>query len=150
MSVFKKILVPVDNSDLSDRVLDAAMSLATAGTEEVIVLRIVAEGASLHADQAVADLNVIEHEIASLEQRALAFQVPGSTSTVRAEVRAGAVVDTIVEAAADLMVDLILMGSHGRSGFAELLTGSSTEQVVQRAAASVLVVRPLGYPYLRD
>jgi nucleotide-binding universal stress UspA family protein len=150
MSVFKKILVPIDDSELSEQVLGAAMALAHAGGARVVLLRVVADGARLEPGGTSADLAVIERETEAMEQRALGHLAGAFSGSVQAEVRAGGVVETIVDAARDLMVDLIVMGTHGRHGFTELLTGSTTEQVVAQAPVSVLVMRPTGYPYLRD
>ncbi|TAK50556.1 MAG: permease [Betaproteobacteria bacterium] len=49
--------------------------------------------------------------------------------------------DTIVAAAADCGADLIVMGSHGRTGFERLLLGSNTERVLNRTPCAVLVVK---------
>ncbi len=49
--------------------------------------------------------------------------------------------DTIVSAAAHGSADLIIMGSHGRTGIERLLLGSNTERVLNRTACAVLVVR---------
>ena len=54
----------------------------------------------------------------------------------------GQVVTTIVECAASLGVDLIVMGSHGTSGFERLLLGSVTDDVLRKAGCPVLVVPP--------
>jgi nucleotide-binding universal stress UspA family protein len=47
----------------------------------------------------------------------------------------------IVDYARDYAIDLIVMGTHGRSGFAHLLLGSVTERVVRTAECPVLTVR---------
>ena len=48
----------------------------------------------------------------------------------------------IVKAAAELAVDLIVMATHGRSGFAHLILGSVAEHVIREAACPVLILRP--------
>ena len=45
---------------------------------------------------------------------------------------------------------MVVMGTHGRDKLSELFTGSTTEQIVAKSPASVLVLKPEGYPYLRD
>jgi nucleotide-binding universal stress UspA family protein len=53
----------------------------------------------------------------------------------------GVAANAIVQYAADHSMDLIVMGTHGRSGFAHLLLGSVAEQVVRTAHCPVLTVR---------
>src|SRR6185295_7974352 len=65
---------------------------------------------------------------------------PGVSVAVRFET--GQVVTTIVTCAATLNVDLIVMGSHGTSGFERLLLGSVTDDVLRKAGCPVLVVPP--------
>jgi nucleotide-binding universal stress UspA family protein len=54
---------------------------------------------------------------------------------------AGMPAEAIVECATNRGMDLIVMGTHGRSGFAHLLLGSVAEQIVRTAPCPVLTVR---------
>jgi nucleotide-binding universal stress UspA family protein len=56
----------------------------------------------------------------------------------------------IVQLASDIEADLIVVGTHGRSGLARLLLGSVAEGVVRRAPCPVLVVRPVGVELAAD
>jgi nucleotide-binding universal stress UspA family protein len=153
---FEKVLVPLDRSNLNFKVLDTALSIADRYGSQVVALRIRKEGAALDMegqDHTRIDLNVIEEETNELIAEALKRLGDGHSvreDQVRAEVRSGPVVDTIVAAAAELMVDLIVMGTHGRKGPLEFFTGSTTEKVVAKTPASVMVIKPSGFPYLRD
>ena len=60
---------------------------------------------------------------------------------VLAEVREGYVTDTILEAAKEWPADLIVVGSHGRTGITRLLLGSVSEAVVSQAPCSVEIVK---------
>jgi nucleotide-binding universal stress UspA family protein len=60
---------------------------------------------------------------------------------VKTELRHGAAWREIDQAAADLKVDLIVLGTHGRKGIARALLGSVAEKVVRTAACPVLTVR---------
>lgn len=154
MAVYRKILVPLDESALSDRVLDTALATAQWSGAELVLLRVTAERASLAPGESDVDLRVIGEEadtlLARAAARARACDPPITGDRVRAEIRVGNVADTIVAAAEELMVDLIVMGTHGREGLKEQFTGSTSEQVLARAPASVFILRPEGYPYLRD
>jgi nucleotide-binding universal stress UspA family protein len=55
--------------------------------------------------------------------------------------RIGTAYDEIVNAAKEIRADLIVIGSHGRSGFERFLVGSTAERVVQYAPCPVLVVK---------
>lgn len=63
------------------------------------------------------------------------------TGNADVEVESGHPTDVIVRMAQERDVDLIVMGTHGRSGLPHLLMGSVAEKVVRLAACSVLVVR---------
>jgi nucleotide-binding universal stress UspA family protein len=47
-------------------------------------------------------------------------------------------------------IDLVVTGTHGGTGIKAMLTGSMSEKLVRKAPCSVYVVKPQGYPYLRD
>lgn len=149
--MFKTILAPVDRSALTARELDTAVSLAERFDAQLIVLRVMPDAASLKAGEAEVDLDVIDRETRTLLAEALS-QLGGRVSPehVKAEVRSGPVVGTILEAAGEWQADLVVVGSHGRSGPIEWFTGSTAEQVVARCPSSVLVVKPEGFPFLKE
>lgn len=151
-----KILVPLDKSNLDYKVLETALSLADRYDAEIVALRIRKEAAPLDMelqDRTRHDLDAIEKETLATVAEATKTLREGHTvraERVKAEVRSGPIVETVVQAAEELMVDLIVMGTHGRHGLAEVFTGSTTEQVVAKTPVSVLVIKPSGFPYLRD
>lgn len=63
------------------------------------------------------------------------------------ELRCGSPVTQIDEYAKTQAIDLIVMGTHGRSGVSHLFLGSVAENVVRRAPCSVLTVRPTEHPH---
>ena len=65
-----------------------------------------------------------------------------ATLEVVRELKSGSPIAHIVEYARATGIDLIVMGTHGRSGFSHLLLGSVAENVVRCAPCSVLTVRP--------
>ncbi|MBX2803245.1 MAG: universal stress protein [Myxococcales bacterium] len=149
--MFKRIVVPVDRSALVARELRTALALAERFDASVTLLRVVPEGASLEPDQTQTDLNVLEQETRVLLAEALGQLSTGDhADRIRAEVRAGPVVSTILDTATEQMADLIVVGSHGRHRPIEWLTGSTAEQLVARASQSVLVIKPEGFPFLTE
>jgi nucleotide-binding universal stress UspA family protein len=65
----------------------------------------------------------------------------GRQASIETEVLFGHGARTIAEYAAERGVDLIVMGTHGRTGFAHLLLGSVAERLVRTAPCPVLTVR---------
>ena len=149
--MFRRILVPLDSTPLSDKVLAAAFRCTDDATE-LVVLRVRSEAAPLETSAgARAELDKIEDETqATLERVVASATEAGLKASIRAEVRSGPLGGTILDAAEEAEVDLIVMGTHGRKSLADQLLGSVTEQVVAKAAASVFVVKAAGYPFLQD
>lgn len=154
MKRIERVLVPLDQSELANDVLDMALTVADQFGASVLVLRIGKDAASLERGEAEIDLNVIERETVELRQHAagrvssLGLQIGGDQ--LACEVRVGPLVKTIHESVEEHRIDLVVMGTHGRKGLSELFTGSTTEQIVAQSPASVLVLKPEGFPYLRD
>lgn len=150
----ERILVPLDKSELAQEVLDMALTVADRFGSHIRVLRVESDAASLERGESDVDLDVIERETAELRAHAIAraeeLGLGLVASQIEAELRAGPVVQIIGETAEEHRIDLVAMGAHGRKGLTEMFTGSTTEQVVAKVPVSVLVLRPAGYPYLRD
>jgi nucleotide-binding universal stress UspA family protein len=139
----KHILVPVDFSECSHKALQYAYSFARQFSSEILLLHVVVavppppqmlvfESESLRAKY---------HEEAAKQLAQWRREMVPQTS-VKAVVRAASSAhQEIVEAAHDCNCDLIIMGNHGRSGLARMLTGSTAERVVRHAPCPVLVVR---------
>lgn len=138
--MFKRILVPTDGSAASTAAVDAAVILAHATGAELVGLHVIP----------LRPLN--SHVLGVLvapEKRALADEYLGHLERRAAETGLAASVQTktsdtpheqIIKTARDLQCDLIVMGSHGRSGAAALLLGSQTQAVLMHSAIPVLVI----------
>jgi nucleotide-binding universal stress UspA family protein len=149
--MFERVLVALDESPLSDRVLAAALA-SVRSDGELVLLRVRPDVPDLeNNDHVLTELDVIEQEAGEILERARQpIAAAGCTAKVSADVRSGPVVATILEAAEEREVDLIVLGTHGRKGLVNQVVGAPAEQVVARAAASTFVVRAAGYPYLVD
>jgi nucleotide-binding universal stress UspA family protein len=145
MMTLEAILCPVDLSEISRGALGYAIALASQYSARLRVLEVVSNPSLPPAvtPSAVAGLTLemrktLLEEIERLVEPALASGVP---TDVRLE--EGYVVAKILEAAGSLPSDLIVMGTHGRTGFDRLVLGSVTEKVLRKAECPVLTVPPL-------
>ncbi|MCB9695151.1 MAG: universal stress protein [Alphaproteobacteria bacterium] len=149
--MFKSVLVALDETPLSEKVLAAALRVVEPADGKIWALRIRPDAASLEGDAALLDLDTIEAETAELLRKVLVSpSYVADRRRVEAEVRTGGIVDAILGAAEDHECDAIVMGLHGRKGLTQHLTGSHAEQVVFKAPQSVFVVKAAGYPFLQD
>lgn len=140
-----RILCPVDQSDQSRRALDYAVAIARRYQASVRAVEIVAIGLP-PADYPPAPAEFaltpeVERRRAELLE---AFVAPARRDgvTVEAVVRGGFVVEQILLEAEAYGADLIVVGTHGRSGVQRLVLGSVTEKILRRAACPVLTVPP--------
>jgi nucleotide-binding universal stress UspA family protein len=146
MVAIQRILCPTDFSEFAGHAFAQAVGLARPHRAEVKALYVVPEARSHHP--AVADswpdwarLNPAVH--ADLEHSLQDFVKPAAGAGVEASWRVteGHPAREILEAARGWAADLVVMGTHGRSGFERLMLGSVTEKVLRRSLAPVLTVR---------
>jgi universal stress protein A len=138
MIAFKRILVPTDFSEASDAALNYGIGLAQAFGAQLYLLHVPGEtGVNFEAD-----FPMIQFENA-VRERLDTLVGPKEIVKLRPEyaLRLGAPSDQIVRYADDREIDLIVMGTHGRSGVAHMVMGSVAEKVVRTAPCPVLTVR---------
>lgn len=144
LRMFKHILAPIDGSDCSLQALDVAARFAREQQARLTICTVVdpAKAAAMafgEASMAAACLDALDDE-----GKALVQDAAGRLQAVwAAEVAVldGAPVDTIVDYARENAVDLVVIGSHGRSGLQRLFLGSVAEGVIRNAVMPVMVVR---------
>ena len=141
--MFHKILVPVDGSAPSRAAVDLALRLATAEGASVIfahaieVTKIIAMSAQSPIGPAYA-LDTARAAAKKILEEALA-QAKGSKPAVTAETVEGDCVTSLLDLATQRGADLIVVGSHGRSGLSRALLGSVAEGILRRSSQPVLV-----------
>jgi len=147
----KHILVPVDFSDCSRKALHYGASFARQFNADVTLLHVVVS-VPLPPQMLVFEAETLTaryHEQAAKQLSEWRKEI-SSQAPVKATVRAGTGAhQEIIAAAHECNCDLIVMGSHGRSGLARMLTGSTAERVVRHAPCPVLVVRELEHEFLQ-
>lgn len=132
---FQRILCPVDFSETSGKALQLAERLASASGAEVIVLHVFDLPASYdHPGQTRPIDPAVRDQLENLR--------PASPQVkFRHVLHAGPAGDVICWMAEDQKCDLIVMGTHGRTGLMHLILGSVAEHVLRHARQPVLVVR---------
>lgn len=141
------IVVGLDYSEASRLALHQALAIAAerAGSE-VHVVHVEAAPASPSFAEALQRVHaLVTDEVAAFLQ-ARPAGADASITRVVSHVRANAPSREIAQLAADLEADLVVVGTHGRSGVARFLLGSVAHAVVNLAPCPVLVVRPKQVP----
>lgn len=140
--MFKRILVPLDGSQLAESALPAAEYIAGKTRARVLLIHVIEQHppAEVHG----------QHHLAN-EAEALAYldgvikRYFDKHGRAESHVHTAAVSDvaaSIVDHANEIDSDLIVMCTHGRSGLREWLFGNIAQQVIAIGSASVLLIRP--------
>lgn len=143
MSVFNRILVPIDGSQTALKALAHALRLARQNGASIRLVHVVDELSYRHGFEYSGDVagaaagaaqRLLDETVASQEHEG----VPMDTQLVdKAGERLG---DAIAACAAEFGADLVVAGTHGRRGLGRVLLGSGAEQIVRSAQVPVLVV----------
>jgi nucleotide-binding universal stress UspA family protein len=151
---FKKILVPVDGSDLSFKAAEYAIHLAKADNAEVTALNVVEDikqGGAIGLQAKYGNVSLVDafrkvrKDSAKQWMNKISQEAKSQRVTFRSEIiddeDATSEAGVITGYAEQHNFDLIVIGSKGRSKLGRLLTGGVTNAVVNSAKAPVLVVR---------
>ncbi len=146
MSRFRRILHPTDFSRASGAAFARAMALAKADRAELLVVHVLTPALPMVGDGYVSP-KVYEEMEASARAAGKKHLDRLVAKAKRAGVRARGVLlegvphERIVRAARAQRADLVVMGTHGRTGLARFFLGSVAERVVAMAGCPVLTVR---------
>jgi nucleotide-binding universal stress UspA family protein len=147
--IMKKILVPVDGSEISLKAADEAVKLAKKFGSEVIFLSVVEMNAFFYSGKPIP-INIIEVQ-AEFEKHAtqeyeillntLVEKYRDTGLVLKTKVLNGLVDQEIEEFAKSENIDLIVMGRRGLSPVKRFIMGSTTRKIVTSGPCSVLVVK---------
>jgi nucleotide-binding universal stress UspA family protein len=148
--VYKHILLPTDGSKLATKAVRQGIALAKSTGAKTTVLNVMPEF------QMIVDEGYVLPNVTALQKRfdeQTAKQAKKIVDTVASEARSAGVkcamlvdkgdhpYEAILRHAKKAKCDLIVMGSHGRTGLASILLGSETSKVLTHSKIPVLVVR---------
>jgi nucleotide-binding universal stress UspA family protein len=144
--MFRKIMVPLDGSELAENALEPAISLAEKINGEILLLSAAVDDLALAWSRPGLGMEIVD-ELATHSRERLGVYLASvrkakrdSPVVVEFKVEEGDAAGVIVDTAAAEEVDLIIMSTHGRSGISRWLMGSVAERVLRNAPCPVLAV----------
>ena len=143
--MYKKILVPLDGSELAETVLPHAEALAKSEGAEIILLRVaVTPNEALFSRNPALATNIIKEveEETDAYMKAEVEKLKDEGVKVSGITRDGLVPDTILTVAEETHADVIAMSTHGRTGVKRWLLGSVADKVVHHAHIPVMLIHP--------
>ena len=143
MVTLKKILCPVDHSECSYLALKYAISLALKDEAKLYLMHVI--------DSRLYDTEIYkfgphklnEIDVSKIRADLMKSLPEGTTDVLEVEtiVVNGVPFNEIINAATEINVDLIVIGTHGRTGISHVMLGSVAEKIVRKAPCPVLTVR---------
>ncbi|MBI4673207.1 MAG: universal stress protein [Chloroflexi bacterium] len=150
--MYRKILVPLDGSELAERVLPQVEPLARCLNAELILLRVPVyayEGAhAVSGFHGYATLPLPEERVEAIKEAhdyldRIKQDLVTRGLQVSTVLKEGETSESIIEFAQTQDVDLIAMSTHGRTGLRRAIFGSVAEDVLRRTGKPVLLIRAL-------
>ena len=154
--MFTQILATLDGSKLSEKAVPFALELAKSNNAIIHLLHVVSRQAEYEAPRGYGDAAVQAAEMSRDLARQLveaqlsrgrqyldstAAEITNTGLKVETAILEGAADEKIVEYSRENGIDLIVMNTHGHSGFKRLIMGSVTDRVIRSVEVPVLVLR---------
>jgi universal stress protein A len=139
-----KILVPTDFSPYSETAVHAALSLAAQVRGHILLLHVIPNLVDSWSAALWITRERLEQGIQAEAEKRLGLAGAGGRTPTEQMAVWGDPASEICRVAQEQEVDLIVMGTHGRTGLTHLLLGSVAEQVIRHAPCPVLIIPP-GY-----
>jgi len=151
--MYKKILVPLDGSELSESVLGHVITIATScQVPEVVLLRVrepLDNSVRVALDPEIADeLDQAYHDESADYLKGIAKKLEKKDIVVKTEVLTGNPAEEIIKYSKNNGIDLIIMSTHGRSGFSRIVFGSVADKVIRQTETPILL-RPAGHSAIK-
>lgn len=146
-SIFRKIMVATDGSELVKKAVDTAIEISKLGEKKLYAVHVIPQGdyySSMPLSIDVEWIKAMEEHLRIEGEEAIAYvENAGRAANVEIEpvILEGNPASEIVDFAEKNDIELIVMGSHGKTGIQRFLIGSVAENVVRHSKKSVLVVK---------
>jgi nucleotide-binding universal stress UspA family protein len=143
-----KILVPIDTSEVAERAIPWAKTLAGA-TAEIVLMEVIPQASDVRTfcGQVIGKAETIQAGYQQMAEDQLASAVAKwfePDDRVHTVVAVGDPGDQILSVAAEHGADLIVMSSHGRGSIGRFISGSVADRVVRQAPVPVMIIGPEG------
>lgn len=142
--LFSRIVCATDFSEPAEAAWRAAQDLARTHDADLVLVHAFVD-LPTYPEVAIGQVHVVWEEQRRWVQQQLDERVAAARSRgirARASVVTGSAAEAVVDAAARERADLVVVGTHGRTGIERLMLGSVAERIVRTAACPVLVIRP--------
>lgn len=143
----KNLLVAVDFSDVTDRVMATAEQLAGAFGAKIWLMHVVAEVSPMASlGEVPFQWPTVEAEsperfpVEQRQMQTLLFGLRDKGLNAESLLMRGSAIEEIVDVAERYQIDMIVMGSHGHGAWYELVVGTVSEGVLRRASCPTLIV----------
>ncbi len=150
--IMNNILTPLDGSKLSEFILPHVEILATETSSkvnpEVTLLQVISPAYYIPSGRAVTQVSYSKTEIEQLKAKARSYlekignRLKSKQIAVKYEVAVGDAAEKITEIACKINANLIVMSTHGYSGFSRLFLGSTADRVLHHGNTPLLLVKP--------
>ncbi len=143
MISLKKILCPVDHSECSYLALKYAISLALKDEAKLYLMHVIDSRLYDTEIYKFSPYKLNEADMSKIHEDLIESLPEGTTDVLKVEtiVVKGIPFHEIINAATEINADIIVIGTHGRTGLSHMMIGSVVEKVVRKAPCPVLTVR---------
>ena len=146
MSRIRRVLHPTDFSRASTPAFKRAVEMAKSNRAELLLVHVMVPAVPLMGDGYVSpkvyeDLEAAARSAAQKQLRKLVDKAKQAGARVKGLLLEGVAHERIVQAARSRKADLVVIGTHGRTGFAKLFLGSVASRVLAVSPCPVLTVR---------
>ncbi|HEX2966902.1 MAG TPA: universal stress protein [Syntrophorhabdaceae bacterium] len=148
--MFKKILCPVDFSEFTDEILEYALDIARKYDSELHLIHIIPNLNYFTPYESFftpENLVVVEKNMEAEVNRDFETLIAKMNFPVKKVIRNGTAFIEIIDYVKSESIDLVILGTHGRSGLEHVLIGSVAEKVVRKSPCPVLTIRPKGHSF---
>lgn len=148
--MYKKILMPLDGSKRAERILPHVRELAEKFGSELILAQVIVPQYRMANIENPSYFQVLLEELDQIESEATAYlgriqkELQTEGMKVSTRIVRGTVVHSLLEIAEAEQVDLIALGSHGRTGLSRVYYGSVASGILNRTDRPLLLIRADG------